>query len=251
MKALTKRSGVPIDDDDNGDVDESVISPTERGFALNYDKPPKYEANDNLIKRTVEILLGGYELDDSTGHYTCEGVSFNKKDCYFLAATFFENKKRAYQIPESADEGDEILPKSITRAKHVKARRDDYLACLAAQASLTSTERRRKVKLWEEKKPACRSKKLERIYKRLDKLMDKESEEEEKTKGVRMWARRVSLGNETVRIPRCKNVVWPFMVDESWLNDDRGFTKAAWTKLQQADPVGLDLQINTDSESSD
>ncbi|KAL5512435.1 hypothetical protein ACEPAG_3427 [Sanghuangporus baumii] len=288
MKALTKRSGVPIDDDDNGD------------------------ANDNLIKRTVEILLGGYEslqLDDSTGHYTCEGVSFNKKDCYFLAATFFENKKRAYQIrksdekkkkyerakrnnrrhlrqcqtkeqrmararaykekyhvelpdeifqsdfmtelvsdldsseisspssAESADEGDEILPKSVTRAKHVKARRDDYLACLAAQASLTSTERRRKVKLWEEKKLACRSKKLERIYKRLDKLMDKESEEEkgEETKRRTKWADESAASAEPT---------------PPW-KQNGPYTEVAWTKLQQADPVGLDLQINTDSESFD
>ncbi|KAL5521833.1 hypothetical protein ACEPAF_2581 [Sanghuangporus sanghuang] len=321
MKALTKRAGAQIDEDDDDDDDQSIISPTERGFRPDYGKPPKYETNESLIRRTVEILLGQYELNESTGHYTCEGVLFNKKDCYFLATTFFENKKRAYQISkssekkkryerakrnnrrhlrqrqtkekratqveayltkyhvelpdevfqsdlmtelvsgldsseisspssaESADEGDEIVPKSLVRAEHVKARRADYYACLAAHASLTSTERRRKVKLWEERKSACRSKKLDRIYKRLDKLMDKEQEED--TKGVRMWARRVSLGNKTIRIPRCKKAIWPFMVDQAWLDDDEDFRKAAWTKLQQADPAGLDLQINTDSQSSD
>lgn len=66
--------------------------------------------------------------------------------------------------PEAtAASGDEILP--IQRRKeHVKAKRAQHSAELAAEARLTNTERRRKIKIWEEKKPAARSKKVSRVF---------------------------------------------------------------------------------------
>lgn len=59
MKALARRGGAPEDEDE---ADEVELAPTECGFAPNYEKPPTYPANENLITRTVEILIGQFQV---------------------------------------------------------------------------------------------------------------------------------------------------------------------------------------------
>ncbi|KAL5513459.1 hypothetical protein ACEPAH_3858 [Sanghuangporus vaninii] len=323
MTALTNSGEDPqhIEDDD-------TIPENEKGFVPDYDRPPKFNANEELISRTVELVCRHYDQDPQTSRFASDGVEFTKKDCYQFATTAFENKKRAYQIQknaerkkkadrakrnnrrhgrrrqtkdhrqkyatkykekygvelpdetfqsdfmidliseldssdiatsdstDSADDADSDVDARTTRklaerTRRVKAARETRFSLLAAQASLTQKERRQKIKLWEERKLQCRSKRLNRIYKRLDRLADDEREGD--SKDLRRWARRVSIGNTSPRIPKVKKRVWPFMIDKAWLADDPDLKKARWTKLQRSDPDGLVLGIDSDVgyESSD
>ncbi|KAL5476402.1 hypothetical protein ACEPAI_3407 [Sanghuangporus weigelae] len=102
------------------------------------------------------------------------------------------------------------------------------------------TQRAQKVQMWEERKPAFRSAKLTEVYKRLDKLKN------ETRANSHHRTRRVFIGNTSSKIPKCKKVVWPFMVDTAWLSDDEDHKKSCWTKLQRSDPADLDLGFVSD-----
>ena len=56
MKSLTNR-GIGGDDDD----DDDDLPPAEPGIVPDYDKPPRFPANENLIVRTVELVSQEYK----------------------------------------------------------------------------------------------------------------------------------------------------------------------------------------------
>ena len=82
-----------------------------------------------------------------------------------------------------------------------------------------------------------KKKKLTEIYAKLDGFAFKDLGDKNKTQ--RASAKRVDIGNKKPGIPECKKRVFPFMVDDLWLDTDRDGKRKKWTKLTNANPPGF------------
>ncbi|OCB86300.1 hypothetical protein A7U60_g6612 [Sanghuangporus baumii] len=117
MKGLTKLGDA---EDENYNPAEDNIPSGETGFMPDYDKPPKYSANEDLIVRTVDLVTLEHTMQN--GHYMFEDVLFTKKDVRQFATSTFENKKRAYQTEKDNEKKRKVVRAQKKNRRHVRQR---------------------------------------------------------------------------------------------------------------------------------